>query len=172
MFQTVDEIMYMVVGDRDGAIITLADVGTVFRGHRERAVITRINGKESVELAIYKEGDANTVTVAQRVHEALAEFQKAADVLLGQSSMEIVFDQSVFIRESVAEVLNTAVMGGFLAIVILYLFLRSPQGTAIIGLSIPISVVATFFLMFVSDVSLNIMSLGGRALGIGMLVDN
>jgi HAE1 family hydrophobic/amphiphilic exporter-1 len=171
-FQTVDEIKDIVVGDRDGAIITLADVGTVFRGHRERAVITRINGKESVELAIYKEGDANTVTVAQRVHEALAEFQKAADVLLGQSSMEIVFDQSVFIRESVAEVLNTAIMGGFLAIVILYLFLRSPQGTAIIGLSIPISVVATFFLMFVSDVSLNIMSLGGLALGIGMLVDN
>ncbi len=171
-FKSVEEIRDIVVGDRDGAIITLSDVGQVKRGHRERQVITRINGQESVELAVYKEGDANTVTVAQRVHEALAEFRKDGDALLGMSRVEVVFDQSVFIRESVSEVLNTAVMGGFLAIIILYLFLRNPKSTAIISLSIPISVVATFFLMFVSEVSLNIMSLGGLALGIGMLVDN
>ena len=171
-FQTIDEIQSIVVGERQGAILTLADIGDVYQGHRERTVITRINGQESVELAIYKEGDANTVTVAQRIHEALGVFKQDAGAILGQSKMEVVFDQSVFIRESVAEVLNTAIMGGFLAIVILYLFLRSPQSTVIIGLSIPISVVATFFMMFVSDVSLNIMSLGGLALGIGMLVDN
>jgi HAE1 family hydrophobic/amphiphilic exporter-1 len=171
-FQTLDEIRDIVIGQRQGALITLDDVATVYRGHRERKVITRINGQESVELAVYKEGDANMVTVAQRVQEALAAFKQDAGETLGQSKMEVVFDQSVFIRESVAEVLNTALMGGFLAIIILYLFLRSPQSTVIIGLSIPISVVATFFLMFVSDVSLNIMSLGGLALGIGMLVDN
>jgi HAE1 family hydrophobic/amphiphilic exporter-1 len=171
-FQTIDEIQDIVVGERRGAIITLGDVGTVYQGHRERTVITRINGQESVELAVYKEGDANTVTVAQRIHDALGVFQKDSGAIFGESKMEIVFDQSVFIRESVAEVLNTAIMGGFLAIIILYLFLRSPQSTIIIGLSIPISVVATFFMMFVSDVSLNIMSLGGLALGIGMLVDN
>lgn len=171
-FQTIEEIRDIVVGERQGAIITLDDVGNVIRGHRERTVITRINGQESVELAIYKEGDANTVTVAQRIQDALVAFQAEADAILGGARMEVVFDQSVFIRESVSEVLNTAIMGGFLAIIILYLFLRSPQSTVIIGLSIPISVVATFFLMFVSDVSLNIMSLGGLALGIGMLVDN
>ncbi|MEE2754289.1 MAG: efflux RND transporter permease subunit, partial [Candidatus Latescibacterota bacterium] len=171
-FQSIGEIQDIVIGERQGALITLADVGTVYQGHRERTVITRINGQESVELAVYKEGDANTVTVAQRIHDALGVFQKESGAILGQSKMEIVFDQSVFIRESVAEVLNTAIIGGFLAIIILYLFLRSPQSTVIIGLSIPISVVATFFMMFVSDVSLNIMSLGGLALGIGMLVDN
>lgn len=171
-FQSIDEIKDIVVGERQNTIITLASVADVARGHRERTVITRINGQESVELAVYKEGDANTVTVAQRIHEALGAFQKDSASILGQSKMEVVFDQSVFIRESVAEVLNTAIMGGFLAIIILYLFLRSPQSTVIIGLSIPISVVATFFMMFVSDVSLNIMSLGGLALGIGMLVDN
>jgi hydrophobic/amphiphilic exporter-1 (mainly G- bacteria), HAE1 family len=171
-FQNLDEIRDIVIGERQAAIITLADVGEIYRGHRERTVITRINGQESVELAVYKEGDANTVTVAGRIHEAIARFRKESNAILGASKMEVVFDQSVFIRESVAEVLNTAIMGGFLAIIILYLFLRSPQSTAIIGLSIPISVVATFFMMFVSDVSLNIMSLGGLALGIGMLVDN
>jgi len=171
-FAAVDEIRDIVVGERQGAIITLSDVGTVSRGHRERKVITRINGQESVELAVYKEGDANTVTVARRISEAIEAFHDESGDLLRNSRMEVVFDQSVFIRESVSEVLNTALMGGLLAIVILYLFLNNPKSTGIISLSIPISVVATFFLMFVSDVSLNIMSLGGLALGIGMLVDN
>ncbi len=171
-FQTIDEIQDIVVGERQGATIRLADLAAVYRGHRERTVITRINGQESVELAVYKEGDANTVTVSRRVHDALDSFQSESGVLLGHTGMQVVFDQSVFIRESVSEVLNTAIIGGFLAIIILFLFLRSPQSTVIIGLSIPISVVSTFFLMFVSDVSLNIMSLGGLALGIGMLVDN
>ncbi len=171
-FRTVDEIQDIVVGERRDATITLADVGRVSRGHKERKVITRINGQESVELAIYKEGDANTVTVARRVQEALAEFEKEAGELLGESRMDVVFDQSTFIRESVSEVLNTAIIGGILAIIVLYLFLNSPKSTGIISLSIPISVVATFFFMYISDVSLNIMSLGGLALGIGMLVDN
>ena len=104
--------------------------------------------------------------------ETLGTFQKKARELLGRSRMEVVFDQSIFIRDSVAEVLNTAVMGGILAVIVLYLFLGNPRSTGIISLSIPLSVVATFFLMYVSDVSLNIMSLGGLALGIGMLVDN
>ncbi len=171
-FQAVDEIQDIVVGERGDAVITLADVGTVRRGHKERKVITRINGQESVELAVYKEGDANTVTVAVQVKEKLEAFAKEAGELVGDFRMEVVFDQSTFIRESVTEVRNTAIMGGILAVIVLYLFLGSPKSTGIISLSIPISVVATFFFMFVSDVSLNIMSLGGLALGIGMLVDN
>ena len=86
--------------------------------------------------------------------------------------MQIVFDQAVFIGQAVDEVLNTAIIGGVLAVVILFLFLRDLKSTSIISLAIPISVIATFFLMFTSDVSLNIMSLGGLALGVGMLVDN
>ncbi len=171
-FQSVEEIRDIVIGQRQDAALTLADVGKVIRGHKERLVITRINGRESVELAVYKEGDANTVTAAERVNDALNAFKEDAGELLSQSRMEVVFDQSTFIRGSVNEVLSTAIVGGLLAIVILYLFLNSPRSTSIISLSIPISVVATFFFMYVSDVSLNIMSLGGIALGIGMLVDN
>ncbi|MFT5365127.1 MAG: HAE1 family hydrophobic/amphiphilic exporter-1 [Candidatus Latescibacterota bacterium] len=171
-FQSIEEIKDIVVGQRQDAIITLADVGRVTKGNKERKIITRINGQESVELALYKEGDANTVTVARVIKDAVITFQEKSGELLGESRMEVVADQSLFIEDSVQEVLNTAILGGFLAIVVLYLFLQSPKSTAIISASIPISVVATFFLMYVFDVSLNIMSLGGLALGVGMLVDN
>ena len=171
-FRSVEEIRDIVVGERRDAAITLSDVGRVFRGHKERQVINRMNGRESVELAVYKEGDANTVNVAERVSGALERFEKEAGALPSGARIEVVFSQATFIRASVAEVLNTAIMGGVLAVVVLYLFLGNPGSTAIISLSIPISVVCTFLLMFSSDVSLNIMSLGGLALGIGMLVDN
>ena len=171
-FRSIEEIRDIVVGERQEASISLSDVGRVFRGHKERQVINRMNGRESVELAVYKEGDANTVTVASRVAGALERFRKEAGALPSGTRIEVVFSQATFIKASVAEVLNTAIMGGVLAVVVLYLFLGNPGSTVIISLSIPISVVCTFLLMFSSDVSLNIMSLGGLALGIGMLVDN
>ncbi len=171
-FQSWDEIGEIVIARPAGAAIRLNDVGRVFRGHRERDVITRINGREGVEIAVYKEGDANTVrvhdTVAGELDQVRADY---ADLLAG-GEMEVVVDQATFIRQAVDEVLKTAIYGGILAVILLYLFLRHLKSTAIISLSIPISVVATFFLMFVSDVSLNIMSLGGLALGVGMLVDS
>ena len=86
--------------------------------------------------------------------------------------MTIVNDQSLFIKNSVDEVLNTAIWGGILAILVIYLFLRNVKSTLIIGFTIPISIVVTFFFMYSTNVSLNIMSLGGLALGVGMLVDN
>ena len=86
--------------------------------------------------------------------------------------MEVITDQARYIRQAVREVLETALYGGLLAILVLYLFLRSLKKTLIISVSIPVSVVATFFLMYVADISLNIMSLGGLTLGVGLLVDN
>lgn len=171
-FQGIDEIGEIVIGQIDRAPIKLKDVGRVFRGHRERDLVTRINGREGVEVSVFKEGDANTVQVSAAVQERLDEFLAENASLLEGSGMEVVFNQATFIQQAVDEVLNTAIIGGILAVVILFLFLRDLKSTAIIGLSIPLSVVATFFLMFGSDVSLNIMSLGGLALGVGMLVDN
>ena len=171
-FQGIDEIGEIVVGQIDRAPIKLKDVGRVFRGHRERDLVTRINGREGVEVSVFKEGDANTVQVSAAVQERLDEFLAENATLLQDSGMEVVFNQATFIQQAVDEVLNTAIIGGILAVIVLFLFLRDLKSTAIIGLSIPLSVVATFFLMFGSDVSLNIMSLGGLALGVGMLVDN
>ncbi|MFP6644931.1 MAG: efflux RND transporter permease subunit [Candidatus Latescibacterota bacterium] len=171
-FISTEDMEEIVIAHVGGASVKLSDVGHVTRGHVERDVVTRINGREGIEIAVFKEGDANTVSVSATVRERLAEFQSRFGDLLGDADVEIVVDQATFIQQSVEEVLSTALIGGFLAIVILFLFLRDIKSTAIIGLSIPISVVATFFLMFTTDVSLNIMSLGGLALGVGMLVDS
>jgi len=171
-FKTADEMEDIIVGMRGEAPIQLRDVAEIRRGHKDRKIITHLNGKESVEIAIYKEADKNTVTVARtvksRLETVMAEFRQFKVPL----NMTIVNDQSLFIQNSVDEVLNTAIWGGILAVLVLYLFLRSMRSTMIISLTIPISIVVTFFFMYMTDVSLNIMSLGGLALGVGMLVDN
>ncbi|MEE2839368.1 MAG: efflux RND transporter permease subunit [Acidobacteriota bacterium] len=171
-FQGVDEINEIIVAQRNTIPIRLDDIGRVFSGYKERKVITRINGKESVEIAIFKAAAANTVTAATLVRSRLDQLEEEYAGKKDPLDFEVVFDQSQFIENSINEVRSTAVMGGILAIVVLFLFLRSVRSTLIIALSIPISIVATFFLMYGADISLNIMSLSGLALGIGMLVDS
>lgn len=168
-FQDMAEIQNTIVTQVDGRKVVLADLGNIWRGYREREVITRINGKEAVEIAVHKEGDANTVEVARRIRDRVAGLGQQ---LPENVEMEILFDQSRFIKTSINEVLSNAIIGAILAIIILYLFLRDLRSTMIIGLSIPISILATFVMMRQLDVSLNLMSLGGLALGVGMLVDN
>ncbi len=171
-FQTVEEINEIVVALRNGAPIRLRDVGTVYSGFKERDIITRINARESVEIAVFKAADANTVAVASAVRAELVALEQEYRDRRDPLAFDVVFDQSRFIKQSIDEVLNTAIAGGILATLVLLMFLRSVKSTAIIALAIPISIVATFFLMYLSRVSLNIMSLRGLALGIGMLVDN
>ena len=166
------EIADVILASEDGALIRLSDVARIERSHKEREIITRINGKEAVEVAIFKEGGTNTVTVSDTVSDALADLEERLVQVDPSLELTIVTDQARYIRQSVNEVLMTALQGGFLAILVLFFFLRSFKTTLIIGVAIPISVVTTFFLMFVADVSLNIMSLGGLTLGIGLLVDN
>jgi HAE1 family hydrophobic/amphiphilic exporter-1 len=168
-FDSVEEIGGLIVWQRAGAPVYLRDVADVYWGAKEREEITRVGGKESVEISIYKEGDANTVTVAARVREEILEWQER---LPPNHSLTVLFDQSSFIGEAVNGVRDAAVLGGALAILVLYLFLRDFRSTLIIATSIPLSVVATFLLMYRLDISLNLMSLGGLTLGIGMLVDS
>jgi hydrophobic/amphiphilic exporter-1 (mainly G- bacteria), HAE1 family len=170
-FRTVEEIRRIVLRDQQGKPVLLGDVAKVWRGVKDRGVITRFNGEESVELAVYKEGDANTVTVARDVKDRLEALKKGKTFPEGVETT-IVFNQADFISASVNNVLSAAQIGGLLAVVILFIFLRDARSTFIIGLSIPLSIMATFALMFQTGVSLNIMSLGGLALGVGMLVDN
>ncbi|MGB5295958.1 MAG: efflux RND transporter permease subunit [Thermoanaerobaculia bacterium] len=167
-----EDMNAVVIDSSQGAIVTLEDVARVFKGHKEREIITRINGQESVEVAIYKEGGTNTVTVSDAVTASLDNLRERLQKLDPSLQLTIVTDQARYIRQSVSEVLRTALYGGLLAILVLFLFLRSWKTTLIISLAIPISVIATFFLMYVSGISLNIMSLGGLTVGIGLLVDN
>ncbi|MFQ5824895.1 MAG: efflux RND transporter permease subunit [bacterium] len=168
-FKSVDEIRNVILRAKEGSKIYLKDIANVIEGYKERKAITRIDGVEAVEIAIYKEGDANTVTVARAMKKRLKPINK---LLPEGSNLKLVYDQSIFIENSVNEVINAAVIGGILAFFVLYFFLRNIWSTVIICLAIPISVIATFNLMFGGHITLNIMSLGGIALGIGMLVDN
>ena len=271
-FKTIDEIGALIVSRTNNAVdIRLRDIATVTRYHKDREVITRVNGRESVEIEIFKEADANILVVAETVRNALfgtpeqqaylarekageknpatapakrsaagsffdpkavasgkptdakrtaadkkktdkataekqrteaqlearrlalataqaeAEKQRAAaqEVItrramtnfIGQqlppgATVELLADQSVFIKNSINEVKENGISGAIIAIAVLYLFLRNVTQTLIVSLCIPISVLATFAPMYMADVSLNIISLGGLALGIGNLVDN
>jgi len=168
-FKNLDDIRSTVLFTRAGRHVTVGDVAEVVRTHRRREVITRFDGDEAVELAIYKEGDANTVHVARSVRERLQSVKKEMPPEVEISSGA---DQSRFIEASIREVLSSAAIGGAVAMLVLLLFLKDLRTTLIIGVSIPVSVVATFFLMYRTGTTLNIMSLGGLALGVGMLVDS
>ncbi len=167
--ESLEDIRATVLVDRQGKRVTLGDVADVRRTHRERETITRLQGSEAVELAIYEEGDANTTAVARSVHERL---ELVRQRLPDGVELVVSTDHSTFIQASVDEVLGSAVTGGALAILVLLLFLREVRNTLIVAISIPLSIVATFFLMYQTDTTLNVMSLGGLALGVGMLVDN
>jgi HAE1 family hydrophobic/amphiphilic exporter-1 len=168
-FETVEEFADAIVANVADRPVYLRDVATVTRGHKEREAITRINGKESVELAVYKEGDANTVQVANRVERRLESIREA---LPEELELVKIYDQSKFISAAIRQVTSAAIFGGLLAIMVLYGFLRDSRATTIIAVAIPVSVIGTFLLMYANDISLNIMSLGGVALAVGMLVDN
>jgi HAE1 family hydrophobic/amphiphilic exporter-1 len=170
-FKTVEEIQDIIIEKRGDIQITLGSIADIFRGYKERKVISRINGRECIEAAIYRAADANTVSVANAVAERLNAVQEN---ILKPRNMDylIITNQSKFIKNTIQEVKQTALIGGILAIVVLLYFLKNLRSTLIIGAAIPISVIITFFLMYSSNISLNIISLGGLALGIGMLVDN
>jgi len=168
-FVSLKQLGNMIVKQADGKTIYLKDIAKVIDGEKERTDITRINNHEAIELAIYKEGDANTVTVAKAVNDKLTELKES---LPKELTFTVIYDQSEFIINAVDEVKSAAIVGGLLAMLILYLFLGNFFNTIIISLAIPISIIATFNLMFANDISLNIMSLGGIALAVGLLVDN
>ncbi len=168
-FKDVDQIRNTVLTVLNGNTVYLKDVADIRQGYKEREAITRLNAQEAVEIAIYKEGDANTVAVAESAKERINEIQRN---LPSGMKLEKVYDQSIFISSAVNEVKTAGIIGGILAVLVLYFFLRNFWSTVIISVSIPVSIIATFNLMYGNDITLNIMSLGGIALGIGMLVDN
>jgi len=182
-FQEIEEIRDVVVaqqgaGGGQGAggegeqgsfrLVRLRDVATVTDDFKERETIARYNGNESVGLLIFKESGANTVAVAEMVRETLDQLAEEYPSM----HVDVASNQAGFIADSISNVVSALVLGGILAFLVLFFFLRDPRYPVAIALAIPISVVGTFALMEAAGVSLNIMSLGGLALGVGMLVDN
>lgn len=171
-FGRIEDIGALVVASVGGADVRLRDIAKITRGYKEREMISRTRGRESIEIEVYKEADANIVGMAQTVNAAIdrsyaKRLQEEFDVRI-----ELNTDRSKFIESSIQEVRSTALTGGILAVVVLFLFLREARSTLIVSVAIPLSVLMTFAPLAWGGISLNIMSLGGLALGIGMLVDN
>jgi hydrophobic/amphiphilic exporter-1 (mainly G- bacteria), HAE1 family len=168
-FASVDQMQELLVAVDQGVPVRLRDIATVGQGFKEREAIIRMDGREAIELAVYKEGDANTVAAAAAVRKELERLKKN---LPQNSDLITVDDQSVFIQQSLDEVKGAALLGGLLAILIIYFFLRDGWSTLVIAVSLPVSIIATFFFMGQVGLSLNVMSLGGLALATGMVVDD
>ena len=168
-FTDVNEMLRVVVGTAAGEPILLSDVASVRRGAQERETVTLVNGNEAVEVAVLRESTSNIVALSRLIRERIELVE--SDLPRGITTT-LISDQATFIENAVDDVGKAAIFGGLFAMLVLLLFLRHIPTTLIVVTAIPISVVATFVLMFSRDITLNIMSLGGLALGIGMLVDS
>ena len=168
-YRSLREIEETVVATRDGRAIRVRDVGTVVDGIQELQNELWVNGDPAIRLSISKRSGANTVEVAELMRREIDRINAEYD---GRLRIDVLYDSSEFIQASVLNVQSAARDGAILAVLILLLFLRNLRATFVIGVAIPISILATFALMFASEISLNIISLGGLALGVGMLVDN
>ncbi len=154
--------------DQGIRLVRLSDVGRVVDGFAEREAVARYGGEEAVGILVFKESGANTVAVAEDVDRVIGELRAQYP----DFQLDLAFSQAEFIADSISNVVSALILGGLLAFLVLFFFLRDPRYPVGIALAIPISVVGTFALMEAFGVSLNIMSLGGLALGVGMLVDN
>ena len=167
-YTSVDQIANSVVSYIDGKPIRVADVADVEDGYQDIQRLSELNGVPVITMMIQKQSGANTVEVADAIRA------EAEQVNSERTDMElsVVSDQSTFIRQSMDNVQSSALWGGLLAILVLYLFFRNKSSTAIVALAIPISVIATFGVLYFGGLTLNQMTFGGLALGIGLMVDN
>lgn len=175
IISTIDSIdilknLTVTVNPQNGEKVALSQVSSVELVNADDRTITRTNEKPSVLLSVMQQSDANTAAVSKS-------FTAELDKLLEREKYEeiesdVLFDQGDYIQLAISNITTTLIMGGLLAMIVLFFFLRSVKSPLIIGVAIPYSVIVTFVLMYFSDFTLNILTLGGLALGIGMLVDN
>ncbi len=150
------------------APVYLREVATVRINTKDPETIVRLNGERCLGLSIYKDNNVNTVNAIDEIDAAIQNLEKA----LPGYEMTVVTNQGSFIDDAISEVEESALLGILLAVFIIFIFLRRIGSTIIISIAIPISIIATFNLMYFNDLTLNIMTLGGLALGAGLLVDN
>ncbi|MFI3281327.1 MAG: efflux RND transporter permease subunit [Rikenellaceae bacterium] len=168
VLESIEEFNSIIVSYQDGRSVYLVDIADVYMADKTAESIVRLNGQECVGIEIYKESDFNTLKATQGVLSEVESLQRT----MAQYDIVVVSNQGEFIERSIGDVKSSAMMGMLLAIVVLFVFLRRMGTTIIISLAIPISIVATFNMFYFGGLTLNIMTLGGLALGAGMLVDN
>lgn len=167
-FSSLNDIRETVVTVKDGIPVRIGDIADVEDSWEEIRSLSRINGRDGLNIGIFKQSGANTVSVAEAVKAEL----KRINADIPQIEIFTLMDQSKYIEQSINNVGTSAIFGGILAVLILFLILRNISSTFIIATAIPISIIATFGLIYFGGFTLNIMTFGGLALGIGMLVDN
>ncbi len=167
-FGTIDEIKNMPITLFTGEVIKLGDIATVELTNKDISTISRTNGKDSINISIQKQSGKNTVQVADLINKEIKSLRKDYPNV----DIDVVMDNSVMIQDSINNVAKNAIIGSILAVVILYIFLKNIRTTVIIATSIPISLIASFTLLYFNKITLNMMTLGGLALAVGMLVDS
>lgn len=167
-FTSLEEIRNTVITRREGVLVTVGQVARVTDTYEKLTRLVRVNGERGLRLAIRKQAGANTVEVARRVLEEA----RAVNEAFPQIRIVPVINQGNFIERAIANVSQSVLYGGALAVLVLLFFLRNLRSTLVISLAIPISVIATFALLYFGGFTLNLMTLGGLALGVGMMVDS
>jgi len=167
-YSNVNDVSSTVITVKDGVPVRISDIADVSDGLEELRSLERINGQPGIRLAIAKQTGSNTVAVAQAVQREVRRINQDID------GLEIItlIDNAVYVERAMMSVTQALLLGGIIAIFVILLFLRNVTSTVIIGLAVPISVIATFALVYFCGFSLNMMTFGGLALGIGMLLDN
>lgn len=167
-YASVKEINDTVLATINGYNVKLSDVGTAFFGYKDETESVYINGKPGVYISITKQSGTNAVKVANALYEKLEELK---ETLPGDIQIEVISDDSITIRETLNTLFSTAWQGILLAVLVLFIFLKSFKSTFIISISIPLSIIITFLLMHILGITLNMMTLTGLILGVGMVVD-
>jgi len=170
-YGSLDDIRNVVVADREGVPIRLAHVARVIDSYADQRVIVRVNGKPSVLLSFLKQPTANTVAVCEAIKKKIAAL-KAQGLIPADVESRVVNDQSYYIRNSISSVGGSFLVGGVLAVLVTYFFLGSIVKTLIVAIAVPVPLLVTFFLMGLFGITINMMSLGGLVVGVGMLLDN
>ena len=167
-FRSVQDIAETVIASRGGVDIRLLDIADVYLGYPEETSAAFINGESGIFVSVTRQSGTNSVAVADRVYERLDEITR---LLPADVSMEIIQDTTVQIRNMMDELVNAALLGAVLAMVILFLFLRSAKTTIIIGISIPFSIMVTLLVMNLTGLTLNMLTMTGLILGVGLVTD-
>jgi HAE1 family hydrophobic/amphiphilic exporter-1 len=168
-FETVQEIEDLPIPTGTGEILSLSAIAKIQETYKPTSMVSFLNGESSVGITIQKQTDANTVTVANDVNKVIEQLREE---LPADIAIEPIFDQSLYIKQSIRAVAINMLIGSVLAGLVLFMFLRNLKSTLIVVFSIPISIITTFILMYFTNQTLNLLTLGGLALGVGMMVDN
>jgi HAE1 family hydrophobic/amphiphilic exporter-1 len=168
-FETIEDIRNVAIVTATGSNLRLGDIATITDGYKEMEQFTRVNHREAVGVHLMKQSDANTVKASEAVRKELAKIQQELNLDL---DVDIVYDAAEYINQSIDSTIKMIYEGALLAVLVLFLFLRNMRSTLIIFTAIPLSIIATFILMYFYGTTLNLITMGGLALGVGRIVDD